>query len=91
MVRYVQLFNDYEITCFHTIQVTQGMAINKCDYGGATSLHFAAASGSTDAALWLLSIGARIQQDITGGTPLHEAAVHGKTQVCITGAAPQCR
>ena len=62
-------------------QVTQGMPLNKRDYMNSTALHYAAGSGNTDVLLWLLSVGARIQQDMMGGTPLHDAALHGKSQV----------
>ena len=43
---------------------------------------FYAYIGHASVLKWLLSHGARIEQDDLGGTPLHDAAEHGQLEVC---------
>ena len=56
---------------------------NDRDSDGATALHFAAGKGHAHILEWLLENGAQIILDNLGGSPLHDAAEHGRLQVVL--------
>jgi ankyrin repeat protein len=60
----------------------KGADINYASSSGKTSLHYASAKGSSDAARLLLNNGALERQDKNGDTPLHAAAKNGHVQTC---------
>ena len=58
------------------------MLVNRRDFDGLTPLHFAAGSGHCDVMEFLLSNGAKLDRDMTGGTALHSAASLGQIKAC---------
>ncbi|XP_078065277.1 espin-like protein [Mustelus asterias] len=52
------------------------------DNEGATAMHFAASGGHAETLDRLIRMGARIQKDHWGGTPLHDAAENGELECC---------
>ena len=57
------------------------MSPNDRDFDGATALHFSAGRGHYRVVDWLLGHGATPLLDNLGGSPLHDAAEHGRLEV----------
>ena len=66
------------------------MDLNACSQGDSTLLHFAAASGNTAIARFLLDRGAAVnRRDNEGASPLHVASAWGHSEVasCLLQAS----
>ena len=59
----------------------QQQDVNSRDYDKATPLHYASTRGHRQIVEWLLNNGAKITQDCTGSTPLHDAVLAGNVMV----------
>ncbi|XP_066539688.1 espin-like protein [Hoplias malabaricus] len=68
LVVWLASFTDVDVSCQ--------------DQNGATALHFAASEGHHRILERLLLMGARVQRDHWGGTPLHDAAENGEVECC---------